>query len=159
MILAGTSAKGCCRDCGTPWKRVTEETKMTRDRPNDYVKRTGEEGTGNSCPNSAAGVEVRTVGWEPGCECGWESGCECGSGEDTVVPCTVLDPFIGSGTTCVVALSHGRRAVGIDLSEKYLTDNAVVRVSGELLSRPATADLVPGKKRFVFAGGTSGKPK
>jgi DNA modification methylase len=33
---------------------------------------------------------------------------------------TVLDPFVGSGTTCLVARKHGRRAIGIDLSSDYL---------------------------------------
>lgn len=33
---------------------------------------------------------------------------------------TVLDPFCGSGTTGLVALKHGRRFVGIDLSATYL---------------------------------------
>lgn len=32
----------------------------------------------------------------------------------------VLDPFCGSGTTGMVALKHGRRFVGIDLSASYL---------------------------------------
>ena len=32
----------------------------------------------------------------------------------------VLDPFCGSGTTGMVALKHGRRFVGIDLSATYL---------------------------------------
>jgi site-specific DNA-methyltransferase (cytosine-N4-specific) len=32
----------------------------------------------------------------------------------------VLDPFTGSGTTGMVALKHGRRFVGIDLSATYL---------------------------------------
>lgn len=32
----------------------------------------------------------------------------------------VLDPFAGSGTTGMVALRHGRRFVGADLSAKYL---------------------------------------
>jgi len=32
---------------------------------------------------------------------------------------TVLDPFAGTGTTLVVALKHGRNALGIDLNPKY----------------------------------------
>jgi adenine-specific DNA-methyltransferase len=33
---------------------------------------------------------------------------------------TVLDPFLGSGTTCVVALSEHRNFVGCDVDSKYL---------------------------------------
>lgn len=32
---------------------------------------------------------------------------------------TVLDPFSGSGTTCVVAVDHGRHYIGLDNSERY----------------------------------------
>jgi len=32
----------------------------------------------------------------------------------------VLDPFVGSGTTCVVAQEHGRHFIGIDLNKEYL---------------------------------------
>lgn len=32
----------------------------------------------------------------------------------------VLDPFMGSGTTALVARYHGRRYVGIELNEKYI---------------------------------------
>lgn len=32
----------------------------------------------------------------------------------------VLDPFVGSGTTCAVAKQYGRKSIGIDLNEKYL---------------------------------------
>lgn len=152
-ILAGTSEKGCCVKCGAPWKRVTEEKKLTRERPNDYVKRTGEEGTGSSCANSVAGVDVKTVGWEPTCDC--DSDAE-GLAEDVVPydvePCVVLDPFVGSGTTCCVAIANKRRSVGVDLSEEYLRENAIPRIIGELLSRPAFA-YQAGIETEVLEGG------
>jgi site-specific DNA-methyltransferase (adenine-specific) len=34
----------------------------------------------------------------------------------------VLDPFIGTGTTCLVAMKLGRKSVGIDISESYLEE-------------------------------------
>lgn len=201
MILAGTSAHGCCAECGAPWKRVVETEQLKRERPNEWTKYSGEEGTGNSCPNTVAGVSTKTVGWEPSCECfldenrrcrnchtSWgvevplpvgkdwnakkrvegktltqgqsardredddnrlnkstvtvsrDMPCECFL--DSVIPCTVMDIFVGSGTTCCVALDKGRRSIGIDLSESYLRKNAIPRIEGELLSRPALAYLV-----------------
>ena len=35
------------------------------------------------------------------------------------IPCTVLDPFSGSGTTALVARKHGRKCIGIELSADY----------------------------------------
>lgn len=32
---------------------------------------------------------------------------------------TVLDPFVGTGTTCVAALHSGRNSVGVEVEEKY----------------------------------------
>ena len=40
----------------------------------------------------------------------------------------VLDPFVGSGTTCLVARDLGRESVGLDLSFDYLVNNAKVRL-------------------------------
>jgi DNA modification methylase len=107
-ILMGTSEKGCCYTCGAPWVRVTDRKKLRRERPNELTKRTGEDGTGNHCANTVAGVSVATKGWEPSCRCVGE-----------IVPCTVLDPFSGSGTTGMVATELGRRYVGIELNPKY----------------------------------------
>ena len=59
-----------------------------------------------------------------------------------VRPCVVLDPFLGSGTTVSVALQHGRHGWGIELSEKYLTDNALPRIREQLQKRvECVADL------------------
>jgi 16S rRNA G966 N2-methylase RsmD len=52
----------------------------------------------------------------------WARGCtpDCEGRAYETVPCTVLDPFLGSGTTAAVARRLGRRAVGIDLSSSYV---------------------------------------
>lgn len=57
---------------------------------------------------------------------GWRKTCGCRT--DDVVPCTVLDPFVGSGTTVVAAVSHSRYAVGIDVSRAYLDEHAIPRI-------------------------------
>ena len=41
---------------------------------------------------------------------------------------TVLDPFMGSGTTMIAARKLGRKAVGIELSQKYC-DIAIKRLA------------------------------
>jgi len=41
----------------------------------------------------------------------------------------VLDPFVGSGTTVMVATELGRRGIGLDLNMKYLDVNARERLA------------------------------
>jgi hypothetical protein len=50
-----------------------------------------------------------TTGWRP----------TCGHDGDPV-PCTVLDPFAGSGTTLMVAEQLGRDSIGIELNPEYI---------------------------------------
>ena len=40
----------------------------------------------------------------------------------------ILDPFAGSGTTGVSAITNGRRFIGIDSSEEYLKQLAIPRL-------------------------------
>ena len=44
---------------------------------------------------------------------------------------TVLDPFIGSGTTFMVAYKHNRKCIGIDLSKTYLDEITIPRIEKE----------------------------
>ena len=64
----------------------------------------------------------------PRIERGWQP--TCAHDAATPVPCTVLDPFSGSGTVGVVALRHGRSFVGIDLNAEYVA-MARKRITGD----------------------------
>ncbi len=106
-ILAGTSERGCCPECGAPWERETESSYDAQGRTTNGPRSTERR-------HESPGREVRmvknveTTGWRPTCDHGQEP-----------VPCTVLDPFMGSGTTALVARRHGRKAIGIELNESY----------------------------------------
>ncbi len=58
----------------------------------------------------------------------------------------VLDPFMGSGTTGVVAVRYGRKFIGIETEEQYL-EIASKRIADELASKqvPLFKDSVHGK--------------
>lgn len=113
MILAGTSAKGCCPQCGAPWERVVErsgEYGSYHNHENDLVRGQRHE-PGRKLVGDDFYVKYqppKTTGWQPTCTCGGEP-----------VPCTVLDPFGGSGTTAAVANLHGRNAILCELNPAY----------------------------------------
>jgi DNA modification methylase len=114
-VLAATSEKGCCAKCGAPIARVVETTSLDRNelppdhpewRPSRY-----DDGKAGDPQSPGAGQrysEAKTVGWQATCACA-----------DETVPCTVLDPFLGSGTTAVVARRLGRNSVGVELGDEF----------------------------------------
>ena len=124
-ILAGTSERGCCPECGAPWAReLIAEAPDGRRAVIRGGKAYDEEGKPLMGDNmidhgvrgsfNSAGEVLRreTSGWRCPCECGRNNAFR-------PIPCTVLDPFFGSGTTGLVARKHGRRTIGIELSESY----------------------------------------
>lgn len=130
-ILAGTSEHGCCPKCGSPWERVVEKDRVaTRPGKNTKVKvpsgwdtTTGSHGSihregrrssdevGNRDPERHV-TTTKTIGWRPTCECGLP---DTGN-----IPCTVLDPFNGSGTTGQVARECGCHYIGCELNPEYV---------------------------------------
>jgi len=114
-ILAGTSERGCCPTCGAPWERVVETRPnpagITGGRHREVARPDGiANRTGRDYDAESTAGQSRTVGWRPVCKCP----------PADPVPCTVLDPFNGAGTTGLVAIRNGRRYIGCELNPDYI---------------------------------------
>ena len=136
-ILAGTSEHGVCSECGAPWAREVEKSELREDpqRQNRSVRNVGNLPMGADGYSKDGGTlgmvsDTQTLGWQPTCD----------HGADTV-PATVLDPFVGSGTTVAIAQSLGRRGVGLDLNSEYL-ENAAKRIEAVTLPLIAKGELL-----------------
>jgi DNA modification methylase len=134
-VKAGTSEKGCCPKCLAPWHKLKEKDELIgsafRDGPDNTNNSTfkvrkradapGAEVSAKSIFRTGIMQTYKTVGWAPS--------CSCDAGEP--IPCTVLDPFSGSGTTALVAARHFRSAIGIELNPEYL-EMARNRIASDL---------------------------
>lgn len=111
IIKAATSDRGVCPECGAPWCRVVESERIAT-RPTDTdVKHSGipvQQVWGNR-DHGRHLKESTTLGWR--------ASCACINGQD--VPATILDPFLGSGTTALVSKKLGRGCIGIELNADY----------------------------------------
>lgn len=125
-IKAGSSERGCCPDCGAPWTRITEIER--ENRSNAAKAGTVIVGKGHVSSQVRSGHDIRngpcvrtsTIGWAPSCACP----------PHEPVPCTVLDPFGGAGTTGLVADRLGRDAILIELNPDY-AEMARRRIAGD----------------------------
>lgn len=108
-IKAGTSEKGQCPACGKPWVRNLDKQTAEPARSGSW-KSTGESHR-NDIDRKGGFYDAKSV------TTGWAAGCDCNAGDP--VPQTVLDPFLGSGTTLLVADELGRNGIGIELNPEY----------------------------------------
>lgn len=123
-IRLGTSERGVCPRCLSPWVRIVERTLRSKTMKDGEWEEeaaemglVGPDGRGGrrrigldkKAPEEKSPV-WRTIGWRPA--------CDCNAGKP--VPATVLEPFLGSGTTLLVAERLGRKGVGIELNESYV---------------------------------------
>lgn len=115
-IKAGSSERGVCPVCGKPWERVVDKTPPGKHETETYDLAT--HGNGAHKSKHAEPSVTTTVDWRTTC-----------AHDEQPVPATVLDPFVGSGTTLRVAERLGRSGVGFDLSMQYLMENARERLN------------------------------
>lgn len=111
-IFAGCPTE-VCNECGEPRVRIVESTKTFQsgsgrsDNP-IHGKQDLSGSKNNSTPDIRMGpvVHTTTIGWS-----------DCGHGNYRRG--IVLDIFMGSGTTALVARKHDRHSVGIELNSDY----------------------------------------
>ena len=119
-ILAGTSERGYCEACGKPWVRVVERGELVgKDRGGNYKGRNVDAGVKINHGTPGLSYENTTTGWQPTCDC-----------DASTIPGLVLDPFMGSGTTALVAARLGRNFTGTELNPEYIKI-ADKRICGE----------------------------
>lgn len=111
-IKAGTSERGCCPVCGAQWVREVERTADVDETAKGSFFDKGKTGARDGGDRTQPGERYlkQTIGFSPS--------CSCGAGKP--VPCTVLDPFAGSGTTGAVAKSLGRDYILIEANPDYI---------------------------------------
>jgi DNA modification methylase len=116
-IQAGTSEHGCCAECGAPWRRVVEREPLTSETKAAFE-------AGRARNSEETGRSDGYAAYKPHQEravlsTSWRATCKHHQPGAGFAPAVVLDPFMGSGTTGLVAKRAGRDYVGIELNPSY----------------------------------------
>jgi hypothetical protein len=115
MILAGCPEKMCSK-CGAAWIREIETTGGTigkgwTDHQNDLTMGMSQapDGLDSSLDENGNPYQRIDKGFRPDCDCNADT-----------IPGVIYDPFMGSGTTALVARQHGRDYIGSELNPEYV---------------------------------------
>lgn len=119
-VLAGTSRKGNCATCGAPYRREADyksiptqkaaKTLVVDQRNHDADRRSRADNFQKDGKMPGYITQVTTNGWVKTCKCK----------SKTIVKPIVFDPFMGSGTTAIVAEANGCDYAGIEISKEYV---------------------------------------
>ncbi len=110
-LRAGTSARGYCQKCGSPWTRV-----LSSPEGGFSGQDWGDGDRGTIHPKTGGQAQWDT--YRPPETLDWRASCKC---EDAGDPRrgVVLDPFAGSGRTGLAARSLGLDFIGVELNPDY----------------------------------------
>lgn len=100
----------CCDQCGAPYEAQVERT--ASDNPASYNGSSftrGKTGEVHATRGQGTRYESALIGYAPS--------CTCNAGKR---PGVVLDPFMGAGTTGLVAKRLNRRYIGSELNAEYV---------------------------------------
>lgn len=128
ILRLSTPEHGACAVCGAPYQRVIEREALDANgKGKGGNRRDGGVNRAHGFDRSKMShrAYAKWLAEHPPRTVGWRQGCECIAG---VKPAVVLDPFLGSGTTMMVASRLGLSAIGIEAKAEF-ADLALGRLS------------------------------
>lgn len=112
-VLAGCP-KEVCKSCGEPRKPILNKTSYKPEAAEDGERKVDKSRGDKN--RKISGRDYRKQGCGNQVISGYTD-CGCGAG---FVPGLILDPFMGAGTTAMVAKENGRNFIGCELNPEYL---------------------------------------
>jgi DNA modification methylase len=123
-LIRATCPRWACPVCGSGWAPVVEkgEPEARPDNPNEVMPYRADSGHTNGTGATTLHKQRANAVTD------YRPTCEHPHTQDEAVPGIVFDPFVGSGTSVMVAQELLRRGIGMDISLPYLDEQARIRV-------------------------------